>query len=167
MAVKDKLMDSTLLEGVVMTGKEFLTKWKTSMEDESKGHKMLTSLLRDYSNRVLELCGVNREMLELLLAVSKRDDSGNPRTSSEHKTSTKKTKAARPSVIDETALVTAYQSAETKFDAAESYFSRDARDEIIALLITEVAQDVDAKTTEKITCVTRFVKKQVGKAFGK
>lgn len=52
------LMMKNTLEGCVQTGTNLLLKWKTGMEDESKGHFELASLLKKHSLPVLKAAGV-------------------------------------------------------------------------------------------------------------
>lgn len=167
-SLKERLLKTELQEGVVLTGDEFMAKWKTSLEDESKGNALLTSLLRDYSETAFELCGVDRAMMELLVDVSRRDNVKDTRqSSSSAKAVMKKTRKSVPAAFEDDILEAALHSAQTKFDSVESYFARDARNEIISLLLDEVVNDVVAKTPEEMACATTFVKKQVGVAFGK
>ena len=151
-----------------MTGNEFMVKWKTSLEDESKGHDMLMILSRDYNNLLFEMCGIDREMVELLMAVSRRTNSSEARRSCVDKSARKKErKQGASAAFAQKVLDTALTSARTKYDALESYFTRDERNEIIALLVKEVALDMGAETPEQMACATCFVKKQVGVAFGR
>ena len=164
-ALQSKLMETDNLEGVVLSGSDVLIKWKTSKEDESKGHEMLANLVQDFSETTLDMCGVANDMVKLLLKVSARPESAPIRISgAEGKV--KKVKPVKVSQYSEHDLESAYQSAASKYDDLSTYFEREARNDIIDLLSQEIEQDFNAKMPKQVACIRAFVKKKIGRAFG-
>lgn len=147
-------------EGLVLTGNNFIRKWKTGKEDESKGHALLKEILNDHSKMVLEMAGVDFKLATCLAQVA-----GNKPASTVTKKS-KKEKACtiRPYTNDE--LERALDSARSKYDALEAYFEREEMNLIKSYLLQELCQDLGASTTEQTKCIDQAVGKTVGQAFG-
>eukprot|EP00977_Amphora_coffeiformis_P015831 scaffold4743_cov171-Amphora_coffeaeformis.AAC.4 len=165
LSLRDQLMRIEDMEGVVITASDFLVKWKTAKEDESKGHNMLVSLTQEYSNCVLKMCHIDCEMIEILTAVSNRDlIAAKARGLKAQIKGKKNTTDAAP--CDAKILCQAYESALTKYNTLTSFFELGRRDEVTNLLIQEIAQDLYTDGSDQMKCVCSFVKKQVGRAYG-
>jgi len=160
-ALKDKLMAVDEIEGVVLVGQGILYKWKTGNEDESRGNSLLASLKKNHSPAILELAGVDLEVLDVLLTVS-----GNKPTQPDSKMTKVKGKRAKCGNDDNSALSRAYDSALTKFDSVESFFDRGKRDLLIEILVEELEADLEPKTKKEINGVVSFVKKNIGRSYG-
>jgi hypothetical protein len=139
-------------EGVVLTapieGKFY--KWKTSVEEKSGCHKKLSNISQSYSSFVLDLAGVDLDLLQCLIDVAtpkERIDTVGQKCVSESFT-------ARD-------LDVAYESALTKFDSLHAYFERDQQWIIIKYLQEEIYMDLSAITRKDQKIVNNFVKNRV------
>jgi hypothetical protein len=128
--LKETVMGNQV-EGVVLTGGDgCLFKWKTSLEDESKGHDLLHSRLVSHSTTTLALPGIDFTFVQLLIAVADKIPAVT-RIKTERK---KKQKIGTIQAYDEVILKTALASAMSKYDALEAYFERGERVIILANL---------------------------------
>jgi len=159
------------MEGVVLTGKQCLFKWKTSFEDESKGHSMLSGILTKYSEETLEFVGVDISFLKLLMDVA--TSRSKPRAIRKEEKMTQRlqqkqyasAKSPGPYTISD--LEKAMNSATSKYDALDACFDRGERDVIRHDLKKEIVNDLNAVQEEERKCIDSFVNKFVGAAFGK
>lgn len=156
-----ELLMASQIEGACLTGQSFLQKWKTGCEDESKGHSLLCSLLDSETEEVLNTAGVDQALLRCLVDVA-----GNKPAEAKRQRKTKKTGSTKEQVYSAESLDKALISAMSKYDALEAYFERDEMSAILSLLETEVREDLAATTVEETKCVTKAVRKRVGKAYG-
>ena len=166
--LQETLMQNDALEGVVLTGQDLLVKWKTGKEDNSQGYQMLTGLMEDYSTTVLQVAGVNEELLFCLKQVAGNRSGAAAVRQSERKENCRKnkTKICAGGPYDIMDLERELQSAMTKYDTLGMYFAQDKMGSIIEFLIQELKQDLGASAPDEMKCIERYVKKVVGKAFG-
>jgi hypothetical protein len=113
-ALKDMMMRNEC-EGVVLSGRGYLTKWKTGAEDESKGSNLLAALLRREDLGFLRADEV--EFARLLLTVA----SNKPVVP----VSVKSAKDSVPQPYSDSELAQALASALSKYDHLSTYFSID------------------------------------------
>ncbi|KAG7374812.1 hypothetical protein IV203_013907 [Nitzschia inconspicua] len=146
-------------EGVVLTapieGTYF--KWKTSIEDKSGGFSALSELSQSYSSFVLELAGIDMELVQCLIEVA------TPKERSDHTCNQIITSRHFESSANFTAedLDAAYKSALTKFDSLEAYFEREEQWSIIQYLQEEVHMDLSAMTQSDQKIINKSVKSRV------
>lgn len=164
-------------EGVVISHREpghgwVLGKWKCACEPQSTNKGLLDAIVQDYDSQnsfALSLLppGVEdmfRKMNQCLSATYtpfiKEAEKGKGSDGMKKKATTA-TECEGASLVSD-----AIQSALTKFDSLEAYFAKGpgGRDEIKALLIKEVTEDVPADAKK---LVSGLVSKHVGMAFGK
>jgi len=151
------------MEGVVITGKNCLMKWKTPFEDESKGDAMLSKLLSTYSEVVMRYAGVDVELARLLLEVA---ENPNKLTRVVRKDK-KKSSAQAQGPYSNLDLEKGLQSALSKYDSLEAYFDRGELGVIQQDLKEELIEDFNASREDEKKCIYDYVNKQVGKAFRK
>lgn len=169
--VKDTLLKDGM-EGVVLSGDDgALYKWKTSVEDESKTHQQLSSLLKDHSKLILELVGVDIPLVLSLIDVSQKkpenETSINRVKRGSKKDVKKKDKKPNVGVYDNITMQHAIVSAMSKYDSLEAYFAKGERDTILACLQLEVIEDLGASTTKEVKFIQKTISKEVGLAFGR
>ncbi|CAB9517954.1 expressed unknown protein [Seminavis robusta] len=157
------------MEGVVLTGDDgSLKKWKTSVEDESKTHAMLSALIQQHPRYVFELAGVDVDVIQCMIDVSaKKTTTGQASKARKPNKEKKKTTANKTAPFDDATHEAALVSAMTKYDALEAYFDRGDQATIIGLLNKEVTDDLGAVGKEQIKCIGAAVGKKVGSALGR
>ena len=159
-------------EGVVLTGDDgMLYKWKTSVEDESQTHSLLSSLLVQNSQAVLKLIGVDVHLVQCFIDVAEKKvkDQMNRVTTTTTSAAARKAmnkEKSKHAAYDHVTLEKALESAISKYDALEAYFEQGQRSTIISKLNKELVNDLGAKTPEEMKCVECAVGKKVGVAFG-
>ena len=154
------------MEGVVLTGDEgSLFKWKTSAEDESSTHKVLSSLMLQHPPTLLEAAGISIDLLQCLIDVATKPPTLTAKKGRSEKSKQRMSKNDKKAAYEVSVLETALVSAMSKYDSLEAYFERGLRSEIIALLNKELVEDLGASTSEETRCVKSAVGKKVGRAF--
>jgi len=157
--LKEKMLKNDF-EGVVLTSQGFIKKWKTGMEDESKGAPELSRVLKDPLIRSL-MSKEEISFAELLYDVAKNKPKKNSKSSS----GPKKEKEHLPQAYPELELQKALESALSKYDAVEVYFEKDQLKDIIQFLLQEVTKDLNATNEQQLKAVDAKVRGYIGKVY--
>mmetsp|Transcript_20180 Transcript_20180/g.25501 ORF Transcript_20180/g.25501 Transcript_20180/m.25501 type:complete len:389 (+) Transcript_20180:61-1227(+) len=159
------LMMKSQLEGLVITGENFITKWKIGDEDESSGLSDLKSLLAEKKVRDEDeddVDGKRALIVDIELTNCLIEVAGN-------KTKEKgmKKKKVVNNDYDDDILSKAIISAYSKYDALDTYFSNNDVNTIINALVKELVDDLGASSKGQLRCINKFVGSAIGNAYKK
>lgn len=164
--LEEPMKSNDKMEGVVLNGDDgCLFKWKTRIEDESKGYDLLCSLTNSYSPETIELAGIDEEFVGLLKNIAMKEVTavkGSKRPQQE-----KQKKKTKQEVYDESTIEKAMISAMSKYDALDAYFERGEIHTILEALKKEMFEDLGACTEEEKKFIARTVGKKVGSLYCK